>query len=321
MEVSLGQGEHIARLLNGFESLFNEVEQQDADRKYLNTCLSLNGVESIVDGQEGFVDAIKNAGAKFYQMIKNFLKMIRDFFTGSKGRAADQAVTQAVAVTKTIAKEAPKSYAAAEPEEKEKMEKSAVRLSEITFAPLPASLRVMDKRFTENKNGHMSDINATSELAGKVMEDFSKEINNINAAYMNLSNFLSRGKDGNMNGYVSNVEAGANVVQLLQFLRANYKALQAKLIKPTEDFNELFNTAKTEKQRRAAQKVTRFLASFNNDIARSIDATTRLISRIENAMFQVGVEMREITPEVVPNTLRISGPVDLDNFMGYDAEL
>lgn len=320
MELVLGQAGHIGRLLNGFESIMEETEE-NADTKYVHTCLSLNGVEMLVAGQEGFVNSIKKAGVKFYEMIKNFLKMIKDFFTGSKGRAADQAVTKAVANSKEIAKEAPKAYTAAEPTEKEKLDQAGQKLAELVFEPLHASLRVVDKRYTENKNGHMSDIQKTSELAGKTMADFSNEINAINGAYLNLSNFLDRGKDGNHNGFVSSVQDAAAVIQLAQFLRASYKRLQEKLIGPTEDFNELFNKADSEKKKRAAQKVTRFLASFNNDLGRSIDASTKLIDRLQKALEKAGVLMEKAAPEQVPNTMRISGPVDLDNFMGYDVEL
>lgn len=319
MIVTLGQAGHISRLLNGFESIMEEIPNDDT--KYVHTCLSLNGVEMLVDGQEGFVDAIKNAGVKFYQMIKNFLKMIRDFFTGSKGRAADQAVTKAVAQGKEIAKEAPKAFQAAEPEKKEKLEAAAVRLDDIAFEPLPASLRAIDQRYTSNKDGFMTDIKKTAVTAGGMMTDFSADIDAINGAYLKLENYMVRRKDGSHHGFVKSVGDAAEVMELVQYLRQAYKRLQEKLLKPTEDFNELHNKLTDEKAKRAAQKITRFLASLSNDLGRSIDACTKLIDRIQKALAKVGVLVEVAAPSVIPNTMRISGPVDLDKFMGYDTEI
>ena len=87
--------------MNGFESLSNG-DLTSPDSIYAKTVLKLNGVDFRGrKGSESFMSSVKAGATKVYEMIKNFLKAIRDFFFGSKGSKQTKTIDDAVKSTKT----------------------------------------------------------------------------------------------------------------------------------------------------------------------------------------------------------------------------
>lgn len=84
MNVNIDNLEHVLNTLTGFESLSNG-DLESPDSVYAKTVLKLNGVDfKHREGTEGFMSSVKAGAQKVYEMIKNFIKAIRDFFFGSK---------------------------------------------------------------------------------------------------------------------------------------------------------------------------------------------------------------------------------------------
>ncbi|MGL4614423.1 MAG: hypothetical protein ACRCVV_11105 [Shewanella sp.] len=93
MNVNIDNLEHVLSTLTGFESLSNG-DPESPDSVYTKTVLKLNGVDfKHRAGTEGFMSSVKDGAAKVYEMIKNFIKAIRDFFKGTFGKKVDQAVS------------------------------------------------------------------------------------------------------------------------------------------------------------------------------------------------------------------------------------
>lgn len=96
MNVNIDNLEHVLSTLTGFESL-SCGDFESPESVYTKTVLKLNGVDfKHRAGTEGFMSSVKAGAAKVYEMIKNFIKAIRDFFKGTFGKKVDQAVTTAV---------------------------------------------------------------------------------------------------------------------------------------------------------------------------------------------------------------------------------
>lgn len=105
MNVNIDNLEHVLSTLNGFESLSNG-DLESPDSIYTKTVLKLNGVDfKHRAGTEGFVSSVKAGAQKVYEMIKNFIKAIRDFFFGSKGSKQTKAIDDAVKSTQNNSKE------------------------------------------------------------------------------------------------------------------------------------------------------------------------------------------------------------------------
>ena len=101
MNVDIDNLEHVLSTLNGFESLSNG-DLESPDSVYAKTVLKLNGVDFRGrEGSEGFLNSVKAGAQKVYEMIKNFIKAIRDFFFGSKGSKQTKAIDDAVKNTKS----------------------------------------------------------------------------------------------------------------------------------------------------------------------------------------------------------------------------
>ncbi|UIS25077.1 hypothetical protein PQC65_gp139 [Aeromonas phage pAEv1810] len=101
MNVNIDNLEHVLSTLTGFESLSNG-DLTSPDSVYAKTVLKLNGVDfKHRAGTEGFVSTVKAGAQKVYEMIKNFLKAIRDFFFGSKGSKQTKTIDDAVKSTKS----------------------------------------------------------------------------------------------------------------------------------------------------------------------------------------------------------------------------
>lgn len=101
MNVNIDNLEHVLSTLTGFESLSNG-DLTSPDSVYAKTVLKLNGIDFRGrEGSEGFMSSVKAGAQKVYEMIKNFLKAIRDFFFGSKGSKQTKAIDDAVKNTKS----------------------------------------------------------------------------------------------------------------------------------------------------------------------------------------------------------------------------
>lgn len=96
MNVNIDNLEHVFDTLTGFESLSNG-DLESPDSVYAKTVLKLNGVDfKHRAGTEGFMSSVKAGAQKVYEMIKNFLKAIRDFFKGMFGKKTNQAVANTI---------------------------------------------------------------------------------------------------------------------------------------------------------------------------------------------------------------------------------
>lgn len=96
MNVNIDNLEHVLSTLTGFESL-SSGDLTSPDSIYAKTVLKLNGVDfKGREGSESFMSSVKAGAVKVYEMIKNFIKAIRDFFKGMFGKKVDQAVSIAV---------------------------------------------------------------------------------------------------------------------------------------------------------------------------------------------------------------------------------
>ena len=105
MNVNIDNLEHVLSTLTGFESL-SSGDLESPDSVYAKTVLKLNGVDfKHRAGTEGFLSSVKAGATKVYEMIKNFIKAIRDFFFGSKGSKQTKTIDDAVKSTQSDSKE------------------------------------------------------------------------------------------------------------------------------------------------------------------------------------------------------------------------
>ena len=105
MNVNIDNLEHVLSTLNGFESL-SSGDLTSPDSVYAKTVLKLNGVDfKGREGSESFLTSVKAGATKVYEMIKNFIKAIRDFFFGSKGSKQTKTINDAVKETENTSKE------------------------------------------------------------------------------------------------------------------------------------------------------------------------------------------------------------------------
>lgn len=104
MQVNIDNLEHALMTINGFESLSNG-DLTSPDSVYTKTVLKLNGVDFKGRvGSEGFGSYLKDGANKIYEMVKNFIKAIRDFFKGMFGKKVDNGISNATkSVEKSVA--------------------------------------------------------------------------------------------------------------------------------------------------------------------------------------------------------------------------
>lgn len=103
--MSFSDIEHFGIMIEGCEALRLGDRRSDAAR-YAHSVLNLHEADmGAVAGQESFMKAIANAGSRLYEMIKNFIKSVKDFFFGSKGSRQETAVKKAEDGIKDSAKE------------------------------------------------------------------------------------------------------------------------------------------------------------------------------------------------------------------------
>ncbi|QDJ96949.1 hypothetical protein PQC07_gp056 [Aeromonas phage D3] len=311
MNIAFGMPDHTDALLAGFEELNTTGKLEGPDGEYLHTCLRLNGLEDIA-GNEGLGTAIVGAGKKFYEMVMNFLKMVKDFFFGSKGRGQDQAVTKAVADTNKVSKTVEAEIKTASEEVKAKAETKAKELNVLLAKPLPATLKGLSDKYVTNKNGMINDVCKSAETIGEKCPTFEAEFKAIQAAYDKVDSMIERRKDGNFSGVVKTTAEAYNLASLVQGLRGAYRALQSKSVAENTKFAEIYNkmlATGTEMEQRHANKVTNFLTKMNNELGRAIDSCNKLIFRLCEAGGDVAKAFRPID---------MIEPADLEAFMGFD---
>lgn len=103
--MSFSDIEHFGMMIDGCEALRLGDRKSEAAR-YAHSVLKLREVDmGAIAGQESFMKAITNAGNRLYEMIKNFIKSVKEFFFGSKGAKQDVAVKKAEADIKDKSKE------------------------------------------------------------------------------------------------------------------------------------------------------------------------------------------------------------------------
>lgn len=105
MNVNIDNLDHVLMTIDGFESLSNG-DLTSPESVYTKTVLKLNGVDfKGREGSEGFMSSVKSGAVKIYEMIKNFIKAIRDFFKGMFGKKVDSGVSNATKSVEKVAEE------------------------------------------------------------------------------------------------------------------------------------------------------------------------------------------------------------------------
>ena len=135
MNVNIDNLEHVLSTLTGFESL-SSGDLTSPDSVYAKTVLKLNGVDFRGrEGSESFMSSVKAGAQKVYEMIKNFIKAIRDFFFGSKGSKQTKAIDDAVKSTKSqltfLTNVKPVEITGLTQETKERIEKQMGRITNL----------------------------------------------------------------------------------------------------------------------------------------------------------------------------------------------
>lgn len=323
MNISLGQTEHFETLLAGFENLQTGKNRDEYEDRYLQTCLRLNDdhIQGIT-GNEGLYSTIHQGALKFYEMIKNFLKMIRDFLFGGWGRKTDMAIDKAIAQATVVNKDLPKALNTAAPETVEKIEKVAEEKIEPVFkAPLPASMRGVSEKYTANQHGFMTDLKKAAEHVGTKLTDMDSELDGVENSYKKINTLLDRKKNGRFTGTVATTGDAITLCVELKELRKKYHLLEQKVLAVLEEFNELARELSThkekEKEYRAANKVAIAMSKLSNEIAKAIDATTMLISKLTGYFGPIV----DALSKDGQSSIRITSIEELDEFMGYDPKL
>lgn len=322
MNISLGQSEHFETLLAGFENLQNGLSRDEYEDRYLRSCLALNGPDMhSVAGNEGFVDTVKTGAKKFYEMIKNFLKMIRDFLFGGWGKKSDTAVAKAVAQAEVVSKELPKALNKAEPAVVEKIEKIAEEKLEPVFkAPLPAAMKGVSEKYTANQHGFMTDLKKAAEHTGIKLNDIDGELNAVENSYKKITAFLDRKKNGRFSGTVQTSGDAITLCYELKDLRTKYKTLATKVSVILDEFNELAHTlsqeASKEKEYRAANKVAIAMSKLDNELGKAVDGATGVINKLTGHFGPIVDALSNGENSAV----RITSIEELDEYMGYNSK-
>ncbi|UIS25173.1 hypothetical protein PQC65_gp235 [Aeromonas phage pAEv1810] len=285
MNVFVSDVEHFQSLLAGFESLDNDINAKDGDAAYTRTCLSLNGVSfNQYAGNEGFVQTIKDGAVKFYEMIKSWLKSIKEFFFGAAGAKQDQQVAKTVKAANELPGKINKALAAMSPEEREKAEaklKTHVAKLDPETVVHTVGLRKMNDIYLIDKDGLMKDIKGTAEKIKADFPDLSSDLSKINTLYQDMGKLVGKKVEAD----VKSLTEAATLCAKIAELRSAFKSLQAKVTPALEKSNEQTKKlaegkVENEQDHRYSKKVTNYLANLSSHTANCIKSCSKSIGKM-----------------------------------------
>lgn len=285
MNVFVSDVEHFQSLLAGFESLDNDINAKDADACYTRTCLSLNGVSfNQYAGNEGFVQTIKDGAVKFYEMIKSWLKSVKEFFFGAAGAKQDQQIAKTVKAAKDLPGKINKALSAIPPEEREKAEaklKTHVAKLDPEVVVHTVGLRKMNDIYLIDKDGLMKDIKVTAEKINAEFPDLSSDLSKINTLYQDIGKLVGKKVEAD----VKSLTDAAVLCSKIADLRSSFKALQAKIVPALDKSNEQTKKLAESKEGsdqdyRYSKKVSNYLANLSSHTANCIKSCSKSIGKM-----------------------------------------
>lgn len=282
MNVFVSDPEHFQSLLAGFESLENDPTATDVDAQYTRTCLSLNGVNfNQHAGNESFVSSIKDAAIKFYEMIKSWLKSIKEYFFGPAGGKQDQQVASVVKAAKELPGKINKELSASSPEKQEKItailkEKVAKLTPEHVVHTV--GLRKMNDIYLIDKDGLMKDIQATAKKVNADFPNISSDLSKIKSQYEEIGKVVKKTVSADVRG----LDEAVALCEKIADLRSSFKAMQAKLSLSLEKSNEQTkklaeNDSGDNQDYRWSKKVTNYLSNLSVHTTNCIKSTNKTI--------------------------------------------
>ena len=232
MNVNIDNLEHVFDTLNGFESL-SSGDLTSPDSVYAKTVLKLNGVDfKHRAGTEGFMSSVKAGAQKVYEMIKNFIKAIRDFFKGVFGKKTKQAVANTIPEAEQAIKSIEGSLDKANVKETTKQEieetiksiKNTINQIEVTGVDKTAVEKKIEKLFSQaNRFGGKEEWN------GRVKVKINELMICNETKYNEAVDYIDRiAEDYGMKHMVPSAE--------LKELRRYYKRLKTTNDKDTFEF-------------------------------------------------------------------------------------
>lgn len=294
MNVFVSDVEHFQGLLAGFESLDNDINAKDGDAVYARTCLSLNGVSfNQYAGNEGFVQTIKDGAVKFYEMIKSWLKSVKEFFFGAAGAKQDQQVSKTVKAASELPGKVNKALSTMSPEDREKAEGKL----KTQFAKLDpeavvhtVGLRKMNEVYLTDKDSLMKDIKATAEKIKADFPDLSSELSKISTLYQEMGKLVGKKVEADVKSLTEAAVLCAKIAEL----RSAFKSLQAKITPALEKSNEQTKKlaegkAENEQDHRYSKKVTNYLANLSSHTANCIKSCNKTIGKIAEIFGSVSI--------------------------------
>lgn len=285
MNVFVSDVEHFQSLLAGFESLDNDINAKDGVAAYTRTCLSLNGVSfNQYAGNEGFVQTIKDGAVKFYEMIKSWLKSVKEFFFGAAGTKQDQQVSKTVKAASELPGKINKALNAMSPEEREKAEaKLKTQVAKLDPATVvhTVGLRKMNDVYLVDADGLLKDIKGTAEKIKADFPDLSSDLSKINTLYQEMGKLVGKKVEAD----VKSLTEAATLCAKIAELRSAFKSLQAKITPALEKSNEQTkklaeSKAENEQDHRYSKKVTNYLANLSSHTANCIKSCNKTIGKI-----------------------------------------
>ncbi|MGL4614232.1 MAG: hypothetical protein ACRCVV_10140 [Shewanella sp.] len=294
MNVFVSDVEHFQGLLAGFESLDNDINAKDGDAVYARTCLSLNGVSfNQYAGNEGFVQTIKDGAVKFYEMIKSWLKSVKEFFFGAAGAKQDQQVSKTVKAASELPGKVNKALSAMSPEDREKAEGKL----KTQFAKLDpeavvhtVGLRKMNDVYLVDSDGLLKDIKVTADKVKADFPDLSSELSKISTLYQEMGKLVGKKVEADVKSLTEAAVLCAKIAEL----RSAFKSLQAKITPALEKSNEQTKKlaeGKTENNQdhRYSKKVTNYLANLSSHTANCIKSCNKTIGKIAEIFGSVSI--------------------------------
>lgn len=294
MNVFVSDVEHFQGLLAGFESLDNDINAKDGDAVYARTCLSLNGVSfNQYAGNEGFVQTIKDGAVKFYEMIKSWLKSVKEFFFGAAGAKQDQQVSKTVKAASELPGKVNKALSAMSPEDREKAEGKL----KTQFAKLDpeavvhtVGLRKMNDVYLVDSDGLLKDIKVTADKVKADFPDLSSELGKISTLYQEMGKLVGKKVEADVKSLTEAAVLCAKIAEL----RSAFKSLQAKITPALEKSNEQTKKlaegkSENEQDHRYSKKVTNYLANLSSHTTNCIKSCNKTIGKIAEIFGSVSI--------------------------------